>query len=320
MSIKNIIIVFSILSSLICLHENTSLAASLSLSTNNYYLRTTENFNSKGQYFPIGDNKNIFNHVSSDLKIAYTSRSKFQTAVGFQFAYGYSDNSIKQRTYSDITKTMLDIAYLEVFSSWSLKMFLSAYYPFNRVDQIVKKELSPIIISEYDAGIITGLELVKFIGGFKFLLQGSYNLRDEGRSHLALWNVKVQRKLNHFGFGVGVEGYKTVIKDVVEVVDSDEEGLTYNDKKSKILESGNAGSFAFYSVNPENVKFNVWALWNLKGIILRPGYKASFYGKNSSKDQMYYLNLTYFFNPRKQKGAQSSFEIEKQPYNNILFN
>jgi hypothetical protein len=235
------------------------------------YFSSKKNFDSSGKSYALLDG-NSYNLMSGALQTRYTPRRSLSVFGSLDFAQSQSKDTLSTRTNSSLTGALIGIDYM---------MYSGPYFDF--VPQTSVKIPFEAIDPDSDSSINSeGVVEVEARGTIQrdfnpLFTYGSLGVtyRAEGRSFLLPWGMGLQMKLSP-RWRIGAELFGSV-----STTDDADTGDDF--KRISHIATVNAGSMAFYSVNPDVVDSNFFARVRItKALMLEGNGGMTLAGKNTA--------------------------------------
>lgn len=161
-----------------------------------------------------------------------------------------SKNSIATRTNSSLNWALFGADFLMYSGAVDIVPEFAAVIPFEKVDRTADSSLNGEGVLEGRTRITVQTDLGS-ARGFGYV---GMTFRDEERSFLMPWGVGVNFKARHFLLGAELFGSQSI---------SDDKDKKNETPRNAYLNTVNAGSYAFYSINPSKIDTNFSVLWSL---------------------------------------------------------
>lgn len=237
------------------------------LSTN--YFNSEANYSSSGNEtsLPSGNSYKLYDFT---LGTRYVPKKDWSVMVAINVANADATDSIANRTNSSVTGFYAGFDFLLYSQAFEVVPEVTLLMPVEKIDTAADNALN-------SEGVLEGrarVTLQKDFGPFLTQAYLGFSYRGDGRSMLVPWGAGGEFKIQNFRIGAEVFGYESVSDD--EDTDSEAIRIAY-------LNTVNAGSMAFYSVNPSIMDTNFYAKWMInRSWTLQVGGGATLAGTNSA--------------------------------------
>jgi len=218
----------------------------LEVSTN--YFSSEANYSSSGNEssLPSGSSYKLYDFT---FEMRYMPRPGWSVMGAANLANADATNSIANRTNSSLTGVYAGFDFLAYSNTFEIVPEFVFLMPLEKIKTNEDSALNNEGVMEARARVT----LQKDFGNILGLGYLGFTYRSDGRSMLMPWGLGGEFKLQKFRVGAEVFGYQSVIDD-------DDTGVKEASRVAYI-NTVNAGSMAFYSVNPSLVDSNFYAKW-----------------------------------------------------------
>jgi len=204
---------------------------------NAHYFTSEKNFDSSGktESLPSGYSYNL---LDTTIETRYTPRRTFSFFSALNIANSEAKDTVATRKNSSITDVLLGMDFL-IFSG-AVDVIPEGFIkiPFYPIDPAADDSMNAEGVMEVGGRISLQKDL-RPVGLFGYL---GFNYRGDGRSFLMPWGGGVQfRATRRWLLGAELFGYQSV---------TDDQDTSDQTARNSHIATVNAGSMAFYSVNP----------------------------------------------------------------------
>ncbi len=199
-------------------------------------------FASEANYDSSGNKQNLvsgntYTLANFSLGTRYIPAREWSVFAIGNVGYSVAKNSVATRTNSSLSSALLGADFLMYSGGIDVVPEFSLLIPFEKVDETADSSLN-------SEGAVEGrarVTLQKNFGYFRGYTYLGVVFRDQERSFLMPWGVGGQIPAGSAVLGAELSGYQSI---------SDDKDKKDSTRRIAYLNTVNAGSFAFYSVNP----------------------------------------------------------------------
>lgn len=178
----------------------------------------------------------------------------------------------------------------------------------------IKDNTDQSLLGEGASAAEPGLWLIKNYFRTRFFLRGSYEWRSGGRAQLAHFMFGASyRTVGQYRYAIDLNGFSTVAEDIYT-----------NDqtKRLQVINSANAGSYKYYSINPQSLAAHVSIAMPIVGShFIELGYQKDLNGQFYAAGDTVLLRWTFTSSaiPGAKSVAEPKFELDYEPVDQNLF-
>lgn len=187
-------------------------------------------------------------------------------------------------------------------------------YPFWRVDEGSDDPL----IGEGAMRLRAGAWGIWRLPVIQPFLYGAYEYRDAGRASLLHYSAGGHLRLRQFWLQGEYRAYTSV---------TDDGDVNDHNIRDTFITRANGGSYRNYSVNPESAELVAQAGIRFNGFNVYGGYATTMSGKSSADGDTFFAGVVFTGkvnlpkpSPRDELSEEEQFQIEKDRYDESLFN
>lgn len=211
------------------------------------YFYSQANYSSSGTGTQSLLNGNHYQLLDSNLTVRYVPKRDWSVFGWGTVSNSESKNSVATRTNSSLSQAGVGADFVMYSESFQLIPEIIAVMPLEQVDPTSDTVLNNEGVMEVRSRLIAQ----KDFGGLRGYAWLGFNYRGDGRSFLLPWGVGTQLKLRRLRVGAELFGYQSMSEDT---------------NKNSILRTAyintvNAGSMRFYSVDPSLIDSQLYATW-----------------------------------------------------------
>ncbi|WP_291515619.1 hypothetical protein [Bdellovibrio sp. ArHS] len=213
---------------------------------NTQYFYSEANYPSSGggsQNLPSGNHYSLWD---MDLESRYMPRSDWSVLAWGKMSNSESKDSLATRSNSSITEVAAGMDFLMYDGSFQLVPEFIAVVPLEEVDP----KSDSVLNSEGVFELLSRLIAQKDFGTYRGYAWVGFNYRGDGRSFLLPYGIGAQLKLPRMRLGAELFGYRSITDDTEDTI-----------LRTGYINSANAGSMKFYSVNPNILDSQVYGNW-----------------------------------------------------------
>ncbi len=207
------------------------------------YFSSTENLNNDGQKISLG-NGSKFTNLTTRTSIYYSWLNSLQVLAGGDFAYSQSTRGNEDRSnlnFSEVfvgTRYFFERKYISLIPDVLLSLATSAVDPYG----------DEVLMSEHAHSLNLGLwSLIKLKTFFPYAYVGTKIMSDD-RAWFYLLRLGLKYQLSDF----------SVYADICNTAPfRDDKNVETPQNRWIVTDRTNAGSYKFYSVNPEMIEFTL---------------------------------------------------------------
>ncbi|MNT01642.1 hypothetical protein D3C72_1361170 [compost metagenome] len=217
---------------------------------NTQYFSSTKNFNSSGksESLPSG---NTYSLWDTTLETRYTPRRTYSIFGSLNIANSQAKDSVATRKNSSITDALLGMDFFMYSGTVDLIPEATIDIPFQAIDA----EADDALNSEGVMQVSGRMNVQKDLRPLKLYGYLGFTYRGDGRSFLLPWGSGFEYKATRrWLFGAELFGYQSM-------TDDKDTGDELN--RNSHINTVNAGSMAFYSVNPDVIDSKVFLQYRI---------------------------------------------------------